>query len=157
MPGAKFACEVALDRAFALKRRKTVKRKVALKKPVLDSGESPIKRQLQETETWTKDEMHIFPNLPTAKERVSFVYDILPDDATSLDRLWPIAIVQKDSRLRRRLCDRGKECFLKGEFSKVLHYYNEACLYSSAKGLGHTLARRAAFLLQTEDYELGLR
>ena len=85
MPGAKFACEIALDRAFNLKRRKTMKRTRIPKRPV-DDSESPIKRQLRETETWTKDEMHIFPNLPTARERASFVYDFLPDDATSLDR-----------------------------------------------------------------------
>jgi len=42
--------------------------------------------------------MHIFPHLPTAKERVEFIYSVLPDAATSLDRLWPIKIIQKDSR-----------------------------------------------------------
>ena len=98
MPGAKFACEEALDRAFALKRRATVKRRRSVAPRMTDAGESPMRRQLRETETWTRDEMHIFPHLPTARERVAFVYDFLPDDATGLDRLWPIAIVQKDSR-----------------------------------------------------------
>lgn len=54
MPGAKFACEAALDRAFALKRRKTIKRKVVPKKIETDDGESPMRRQLRETETWTR-------------------------------------------------------------------------------------------------------
>ncbi len=40
---------------------------------------------------------------------------------------------------------------------QVLDYYNEACLYSSDKGLGHTLARRAAYLLQTDQVDLALR
>ncbi len=40
---------------------------------------------------------------------------------------------------------------------QVLSYYNEAALYSSDKGLGHTLARRAAYLLQTDQVDLALR
>ena len=86
-----------------------------------------------------------------------FVYDLLPEDATGLDRLWPVHIAQKDSRLRRKLSDQGKACFLEGDWGKVLHYYNEACLFSSAKGLGHTLARRAAYLMQTDDVDLAIR
>ena len=42
--------------------------------------------------------MDTFVALPTAKDRIQFVYDLLPDDATGLDRLWPIRIQQKDSR-----------------------------------------------------------
>jgi hypothetical protein len=86
----------------SLKRRKsvTVRKK---KKRAADDSESPIKRQLAETSTWTRPEMDLFANLPTSSERVRLVYDILPDDATGLDRLWPIAIVQKDSKLRRTL------------------------------------------------------
>ena len=76
-----------------LKRRKSVKKK----RNNLDKV-SPIERQLKETETWTKDVIDLFSNLPTARERVAFIYDVLPDDATGLDRLWPVAIIQKDSR-----------------------------------------------------------
>ncbi len=76
-----------------IKRRKSTKRAVckALRG-------SPLERQLKETETWTLPELDMFVNLPTARERVEFIYSILPDDATSLDRLWPIEIPQKDSR-----------------------------------------------------------
>ncbi|XP_059084341.1 SET and MYND domain-containing protein 4-like [Tigriopus californicus] len=59
--------------------------------------------------------------------------------------------------IRRQLSDRGKECFLNGEWSKVLDFYNEAALFSTCKGLGHTMARRAAYLLQTGDIDLALR
>ena len=62
---------------------------------------SPIKRQLKETSTWTRDEMHIFPNLPTAKERVEFIYSILPPDATGVDRLWPARMKSSVESLRR--------------------------------------------------------
>ncbi len=85
----------AAERRQPLKRRKSVKRQQ--QKHFFDSS-SPMERQLRETETWTRCEMNIFPNLPTARERALFVYDILPDDATGLDRLWPVAIMQKDSR-----------------------------------------------------------
>lgn len=77
-----------------LKRKKSVKKKAA---PHMDDV-SPLKRQLEETEIWTKIELDNFTALPTAKDRVQLVYDILPDDATGLDRLWPIRIQQKDSR-----------------------------------------------------------
>ena len=95
---------------------------------------SPLKRQLEETRTWTKDEMAPFLALKTARERVKLVYSLLPFDATGLDRLWPIQIVQKDSRIRRKLCERGKELFMEGEWEQALHHYNEACLFSSEKG-----------------------
>ena len=51
----------------------------------------------------------------------------------------------------------GKESFLQGDHESALEGYNEAILYSSGKGLAHTLARRAAFLLQTEEHLLALR
>ena len=35
--------------------------------------------------------------------------------------------------------------------------YNEAVTFSSGKGLAHTLARRAGFLLQTGEHMLALR
>ena len=65
--------------------------------------------------------------------------------------------MQKDSKLRRQLSDKGKECFLNGEWDKVLDFYNEAALFSTAKGMGHTLARRAAYLLQTDELDLAFR
>lgn len=51
----------------------------------------------------------------------------------------------------------GKESFLRGDHESALEGYNEAILYSSGKGLAHTLARRAAFLLQTDEHLLALR
>ena len=38
-----------------------------------------------------------------------------------------------------------------------LESYNEAVTFSSGKGLAHTLARRAGFLLQTSEHMLALR
>ena len=164
----------AVPAASGIKRRKSMKKKVsAKKKPAYLSPDavSPLKRQLEETETWTKSEMSNFASLPNARSRVEFVYSLLPQDATGIDRLWPVQIVQKDSRqgpinsretatyfpilthfrLRRQLSDRGKAHFLRHEFSQAMDHYNEACLFSCDKGLGHTLARRAAFLLQQRD------
>eukprot|EP00094_Tigriopus_californicus_P003674 TCALIF_03535-PA protein Name:"Similar to SMYD4 SET and MYND domain-containing protein 4 (Pongo abelii)" AED:0.19 eAED:0.19 QI:0/0.66/0.28/0.85/1/1/7/0/530 len=129
------AIEVAPDSTAAkIKRRKSVKKKVVKKPSVM----SPLKKLLKESETWTTSELDLFSNLPTSQERVEF-------------------IVQKDSMIRRQLSDRGKECFLNGEWSKVLDFYNEAALFSTCKGLGHTMARRAAYLLQTGDIDLALR
>ena len=39
----------------------------------------------------------------------------------------------------------------------VSESYNEAVTFSSGKGLAHTLARRAGFLLQTQEHMLALR
>ena len=39
----------------------------------------------------------------------------------------------------------------------LLESYNEAVTFSSGKGLAHTLARRAGFLLQTGEHMLALR
>ena len=120
-----------------LKRTKSTKKKraaAATAAGVHPDRISALKRQLEEAKTWTKDEMGSFVALKTAKERVRLVYSLLPFDATGLDRLWPIQIVQKDSRIRRKLCERGKELFMDGEWEQALHHYNEACLFSSEKG-----------------------
>ena len=117
-----------------LKRTKSTKKKRSASAAVHPDRISPLKRQLEETRTWTKDEMGPFMALGTARERVKLVYSLLPFDATGLDRLWPIQIVQKDSRIRRKLCERGKELFMEGEWEQALHHYNEACLFSSEKG-----------------------
>ena len=66
----------------SFKRRKSVRKKLVKRPSVV----SPMKKLLAESETWTKSELELFSNLPTAKERVEFVYSILPHDATSLDR-----------------------------------------------------------------------
>ncbi len=161
-----------------IKRTKSIKRK-KLREPLHPDMVSPMKRQLEETETWTKSELGSFAGLRTTREKTKFVYELLPFDATGLDRLWPIQIVQKDSRIRRKLSDKGKELFISGDWEQALHHYNEACLFSSEKGketdtlyylsgmswptwvlisgLGHTLARRAAFLLQVDQVDLAIR
>jgi hypothetical protein len=118
----------------SVKRTKSVKRKKASKAFVHPDKISALKRQLEEAETWTKSEVGAFFRLRTVKERTKFVYGLLPFDAAGLDRLWPIQIVQKDSRIRRKLSEKGKEHFVNGEWEQALHHYNEACLYSSEKG-----------------------
>lgn len=50
------------------KRRKSVKKKKTA--AAMDLEESPLKRQLEETETWTRPEMDTFEAMLTAKERV---------------------------------------------------------------------------------------
>ena len=62
-----------------------------------------------------------------------------------------------DSHTERLHAHPGKESFLRGDHESALEGYNEAILYSSGKGLAHTLARRAAFLLQTDEHLLALR
>ena len=34
-------------------------------------------------------------------ERVDLVYKTIPEDATTIDRLWPNQLLNKDSRIRR--------------------------------------------------------
>ena len=77
-----------------LKRSKSTKKKRSAAGAVHPDRISPLKRQLEEAQTWTKDEMGSFLALKTARERVKLVYSLLPFDATGLDRLWPIQIVQ---------------------------------------------------------------
>ena len=125
-----------------LKRTKSTKKKRSAS--VHPDRISPLKRQLEEARTWTREEIPAFLALKTARERVALVYSLLPFDATGLDRLWPIQIVQKDSRIRRKLCERGKELFVEGEWEQALHHYNEACLFSSEKGAYERGARRAS-------------
>ena len=126
-----------------LKRSKSTKKKRSASS-VHPDRISPLKRQLEEARTWTREEIPAFLALKTARERVALVYSLLPFDATGLDRLWPIQIVQKDSRIRRKLCERGKELFVEGEWEQALHHYNEACLFSSEKGAYERGARRAS-------------
>ena len=43
-------------------------------------------------------------------------------------------------RLRRELSGKGKDAFLRGDHEASLQFYNEALLYSTGKGIAHTLA-----------------
>ena len=72
------------------------------------------------------------------------------------------------------MSEKGKECFVAGDYGNVLKYYNQALMYrsvnnsriilnqyffycSTGKGISHTLARRAAFFLSTGDHKLAVR
>ena len=64
------------------------------------------------------------------QERVLMVYQILPEDVTSIDTLWPLQLNNKDAKMRRDLSEQGKECFIRGEDNeKVLAFYNQAIMY----------------------------
>ena len=53
----------------------------------------------------------------------------------------PVSLTQSTLlRLRRELSGKGKDAFLKGDHEASLQFYNEALLYSSGKGIAHTLA-----------------
>ena len=134
----------------------TNKKKV-VKKKKKKNGPTPMQRQLEETNDFMKYKIKEFEECMTGIERVGLVYKTIPDEATTIDRLWPTELMNKDSRLRREFSSKGKEHFNIGEFDDTLDSYNEAILYSSGKGLGHTLARRAAFLLHTKEHFLALR
>jgi len=129
-------------------RSKSVKRAPSL---------SPFQQRLKETEFYTQPEFDKFLALPTVKDRLLLINSLLSDDVTDIVRAWPLQLKTKDSRLRRELSDQGKECFVRGEVDKVLEYYNKALLYSTGKGVAHTLARRAAFFLSTDDQKLAVR
>jgi hypothetical protein len=37
----------------------------------------------------------------TGNQRLQLVYKTIPDEATTIDRLWPTELLNKDSRIRR--------------------------------------------------------
>ena len=135
----------------------TESKKKVVKKKKKRNGPTPMQKQLEETNDFMKYKIKEFEACMTGIERVHLVYNTIPDEATTIDRLWPTELMNKDSRIRRELSTKGKEHFNMGEFDETLTSYNEAILYSSGKGLGHTLARRAAFLLHTKEHMLALR
>ena len=47
-------------------------------------------------------------------------YKEIPDEATTIDRLWPTELINKDSRIRRELSAQGRDNFSSKEY--------EACL-----------------------------
>jgi len=118
---------------------------------------SPFQERLKETDFYTKPKFDDFLSIPAVKDRLLLVHSLLSEDVTDISRAWPLQLKTKDSRLRRELSDAGKECFVRGETDKVLQYYNKAILYSTGKGVAHTLARRAAFFLATDDHKLAVR
>ena len=187
---------------------------VEVKKKKKRAGPTPIQRQLLETndfmkyrpvissivQTIPRYKLEEFDACTSGSERVLLVYEAIPEESTTIDRLWPTELVNKDSRIRRELTaagvyvllidsgcfvintrnrcfkmadcsdwnNPGRDNFLCGDHDSALEGYNEAILYrlpllpcpsssSSGKGLAHTLARRAAFLLQTDEHLLALR
>jgi len=118
---------------------------------------SPFQERLKDSEFYTKPKFDDFLSTPAVKDRLLLINSLLSDDVTDITRAWPLQLKTKDSRLRRELSDLGKECFVNGQYDQVLHYYNQAIMYSSGKGVAHTLARRAAFLLSTDEHKLAVR
>ena len=139
-----------------LMKAKGSKKKI-YKKKKKRTGPTPIQLQLKEANEYMKFHMEEFDACETGWERVKLVYRVIPDEATTIDRLWPTQLINKDSRVRRELSARGQECFHYKDFDDSLVAYNEATTFSSGKGLAHTLARRAGFLLQTQEHMLALR
>ena len=56
----------------------------------------------------------------SGEERVLHAYKEIPDEATTIDRLWPTELINKDSRIRRELSAQGRDNFSSKEY--------EACL-----------------------------
>ena len=109
---------------------------------------------------------------------MELVHSLLGEDVTDVSRAWPLALKTKDSRcgavhvccpyyprmsahtlhrLRRQLSGRGKDAFLQGDHAASLEHYNQALMYSTGKGIAHTLAMRAAFFLATDEHALAVR
>ena len=132
-------------------------KKKIYKKKKKRTGPTPIQLQLKEANEYMKFHTAEFEACESGWERVQLVYRVIPDEATTIDRLWPTQLINKDSRVRRELSARAQECFHYKDFDESLVAYNEATTFSSGKGLAHTLARRAGFLLQTQEHMLALR
>ena len=132
-------------------------KKKIYKKRKKKTGPTPIQLQLKEANEYMKFNMTEFDRCETGWERVKLVYGVIPDEATTIDRLWPTQLMNKDSRVRRELSARGQDSFHDKDFDEALVAYNEATTFSSGKGLAHTLARRAGLLLQTQEHLLALR
>jgi len=118
---------------------------------------TPLEERLKETEIYTRPRLEEFYKCKNVQERLLLVHSLLSDDVTDVSRVWPLQLKTKDSRRRRELSQQGKDCFIKDNNSAVLQYYNEALMYSSGKGIAHTLAMRAAFFLATDDHALAVR
>ena len=160
---------------------KTNKKKV-YKRRKKKTGPTPMQMQLEEAFEYLKFTLNKFEEIYSGEERVNHVYKEIPDEATTIDRLWPTELINKDSRIRRELSARGRDYFSSKEYDETLgewkyfwkvhisltifewltphicsESYNEAVTFSSGKGLAHTLAMRAGFLLQTQEHMLALR
>ena len=55
-----------------------------------------------------------------AEERVLHAYQEIPNEATTIDRLWPTELINKDSRIRRELSAQGRDNFSCKEYEECL-------------------------------------
>lgn len=146
--GAERRREAGRDGAKKRLRSKSVRRAASL---------SPFQERLKDTDCYTRPHLEAIAACTSVKERLLLVNSILSEDVTDICRAWPMQLRNKDSRIRRELSEKGREHFVKGEDELALQHYNRALLFSSGKGIAHTLARRAAFFLSTGEPHLALR
>ena len=76
--------------------------------------------QLDEAFEYLKFNIKQFEEFTTGEERVMHVYKEIPDEATTIDRLWPTELMNKDSRIRRELSARGRESFSCKDYDETL-------------------------------------
>ena len=79
-----------------------------------------MQMQLEEAFEYLKYSLGKFEELDSGEERVSHVYKEIPDEATTIDRLWPTELINKDSRIRRELSARGREYFSSKHYDETL-------------------------------------
>ena len=99
--------------------KKPAKKKI-YKKRKKKTGPSPIQLQLEEAFEYLKFSLVQFEGCETGEERVMHVYKEIPDEATTIDRLWPTELINKDSRIRRELSARGRDSFSRKEYDETL-------------------------------------
>ena len=102
-----------------LAKAKPTKKKV-YKKRKKKTGPTPIQMQLDEAFEYLKFNIRKFEEFTTGEERVTHVYNEIPDEATTIDRLWPTELMNKDSRIRRELSARGRESFSCKDYDETL-------------------------------------
>ena len=78
-------------------------KKSIVKKKKKKKGPSPIQKQIEEAYDFLKFKTKDFENCSTSTDRVKLVFNSLPDEATTIDRMWQTELLNKDSRIRREL------------------------------------------------------
>jgi len=99
----------------------TETKKVVVKKKKKKQGPTPMQRQLMETNDFMKYKMDEFAACCTGGERVLLAYHNIPEESTTIDRLWRTELANKDSRIRRELSLQGEfpERGPRGGFGRV--------------------------------------
>ena len=103
----------------ALAKAKPSKKKI-YKKRKKKTGPTPMQMQLEEAFEYLKFSLDKFEEFETGEERVNHVYKEIPDEATTIDRLWPTELINKDSRIRRELSARGRDYFSSKDYDETL-------------------------------------